>query len=324
MSIDFAARRRGIGGSDLAAILGLSPWATPVDVWMQKTGRAESTPTNARMHWGNTLEQAVAAEYARVTGYRIARAGRMLQHPTLPLVGHLDRVVSEDGTQPRVSRRNPPSRILEVKTSGSGDGWGEEGTDEIPPYYATQCIHYLGLSGAQVCDVAVLIRGSDFRRYIIERDEALIEQTQTFAAAWWERHVVADVAPAVQTVGDARALWPRSGGASVTASAEIAAACIELAKVKGDLKELDARESELTAQICATLGEAEILADEDGRMLASWKSDKDRTAVAWQKLAEALEPLVPAEVAAELRDQHTTTKPGGRRFLLKASSRKDA
>jgi putative phage-type endonuclease len=68
-----AARRTGIGGSDIAAILGLSPWRTPLDVYRDKVDGAEQPETEA-MRWGRLLEDVIAREYAVRAGVRIQRA----------------------------------------------------------------------------------------------------------------------------------------------------------------------------------------------------------------------------------------------------------
>lgn len=71
-------RRKGIGGSDVAAVLGLNPYRTPIDLWKDKTGRAEETPQSESAYWGSTLEEIVAKEFSARTGMKIQRLNQSL------------------------------------------------------------------------------------------------------------------------------------------------------------------------------------------------------------------------------------------------------
>lgn len=77
-----AARRSGIGGSDIAAICGLSPYQTPYDVWLDKLGQGEEVdPNSPGIYWGTVLEDVVAREYAQRTGAKVQRVNTMMRHP---------------------------------------------------------------------------------------------------------------------------------------------------------------------------------------------------------------------------------------------------
>jgi putative phage-type endonuclease len=144
-------RRSGIGGSDVAPMLGLSPWKTPFALWQDKTGRAvEVEPDEAqreRMHFGTVLEDVVAREHAARTGQRVQRVTSMLRHPDVPIaLANLDRAIVEDGSRARwdqaAGRVLGARGILECKTAhalaqNSAD-WGEPGTDQVPAYYWMQ------------------------------------------------------------------------------------------------------------------------------------------------------------------------------------------
>jgi len=105
-----AARFSGIGGSDAAAAIGINPYRTPVDVWMEKTGRSDrpDLSDNQAVHFGNVLEDIVAKEYQRRTGRKVANVNRTLyHHEDRCILAHIDRRVVGDR-----------SRILECKTAG--------------------------------------------------------------------------------------------------------------------------------------------------------------------------------------------------------------
>ena len=165
---DFHARRlTGLGGSDAPAALGISPWRTPYDLYLEKTGQGSAVIETEPMLWGTLLEPVIVGEYLRRTGRSFLAQEEMLRHPSYPwMIAHLDGAVY-DPLKPR---------ILEVKTARDGRGWGEPGSDEIPLHYLVQMHHYLVVSGAVVADLAVLIGGSDFRVYEIRADAAIAGQ----------------------------------------------------------------------------------------------------------------------------------------------------
>jgi putative phage-type endonuclease len=177
-------RRAGIGGSDVAALLGLSRWRTPLDVFLDKTGQAEPTPDNEPMLWGRLLEPLVIAEFSRRNGITVDGLTGVLEHPEHPWM-----LASLDGWAPDLRA------VVEAKTARTADGWGEPGSDEIPAYYQTQVAHYMAVTGAQMAFIPVLIGASDFRTYQVERDEDFIADLVEAERAFWHDHVLANVPP---------------------------------------------------------------------------------------------------------------------------------
>lgn len=183
-----ASRRLGIGGSDAAAIMGMSKYATPLTVWMEKTGRSEPEDISDKpaVYWGNVLEDVVAREYAkRHPELKVRRINAVMVSRERPYMrASVDRVVT-DGR----GRKG----ILEIKTAGlrrAGD-WAEG----IPDYYVPQPIHYLAVSGFEFYSVAVLIGGQDYREYTFERDQGDIDILVEAEEVFWKM-VEDDVMPA--------------------------------------------------------------------------------------------------------------------------------
>lgn len=88
------ARKSGIGGSDVAAVLGMSPWRSPMDVWLEKTGRSEPVEENDAMYWGKKLEALVADRYCEETGNEVRRVKSILRSREYPmLLGNIDRAI---------------------------------------------------------------------------------------------------------------------------------------------------------------------------------------------------------------------------------------
>src|SRR5690554_1892820 len=105
-------RTRGIGGSDIAAIAGVSPWATPLSVYLDKIGGAPEKEGTEAMGWGTILEDVVAREYARRhPEYTIRRVNAVLQHPEVRyFIGNIDR---------EIRRAGHPPMLLEIKTTSA-------------------------------------------------------------------------------------------------------------------------------------------------------------------------------------------------------------
>lgn len=316
-------RRKGIGGSDMAAILGLSPYKTPFAIWQDKTGRAidHTTPEQEeRMGWGNILEDVVARHYADKCGRRVQRINQQMQHKRWPvIIGNVDRVCVQQGTQARwdskTGRVLGADAVLEVKTASAfaardSDNWGEPGTDAVPQHYWMQVQHYLGITGLPVADLAVLFGGQQFRTYTIHADTALHDDMFAQAADWWERHVVADVPPDPTTEEEARLAWKTArAGATLVADYDTAQAVYRLQEVKRQIDELKTEEAELRDRICPVFQDAEILIWQ-GQKLATWKANKPSAKTDWKAVATAL------GADTNLIAQHTTTTEGARVLRL--------
>ena len=93
------SRQSGLGGSDIGAILSLSPYRTPVDVWSEKTGRANGQEETLQMRFGTYAEAFVAREYTAKTGNAVQRFTSMLRHATAPVLGNVDRLVIPRGAK---------------------------------------------------------------------------------------------------------------------------------------------------------------------------------------------------------------------------------
>lgn len=167
-------RRLGIGGSDASAILGLNPWKTPMDIWLEKTGEFldDEEPENEKMYWGNVLEDIVAREFMVRTGLKVRRRNAILKHPKHPfMLANVDRLI--------VGQKAG----LECKNIGhySAEHW-EVG---VPEYYQTQVQHYMAVTGLSVWYVAVLIGGQEFRHYKITRDNSFIRELIAVESEFW-------------------------------------------------------------------------------------------------------------------------------------------
>ncbi|WP_030344880.1 YqaJ viral recombinase family protein [Streptomyces sp. NRRL S-1022] len=161
-----AARAQGIGGSEIAAVLGLSPHESRFSLWHRKKGLIGPVEESPQMRWGKKHEPTICSEFTELHPEWIvhdsatyAVTGRTWQ------IGNPDRLLYKPGTA-------EPAALLEAKTAYDDEGWGEEGTDQIPVWYRAQCLWYLDVLRLTTCYVAVLIGLSDYREYVVTYDEA--------------------------------------------------------------------------------------------------------------------------------------------------------
>ncbi len=169
-------RRDVIGSSDIAKLVGLSPYGGELDLYLDKVGLlpARETP---QTRWGLKLEEAVATAYEEETGRELLPAkAQTYVHPEYPFAGASPDRFTIDY-----------ERIVELKTARNNEGWGSPGTDEVPPLYLVQTQWQILVTGIELADIAVLIAGSDFRIYSIPRSEEIIATLVPVAAAFWER-----------------------------------------------------------------------------------------------------------------------------------------
>ena len=312
---DFLARRKvGIGGSDISAIIGLSPWRTPRDIYLDKKGLADPQEETDAMYWGTTLEDIVAKEYSKRTGRKIERCNLMFKHPDYDfLVGNLDRVVyDESGKKPVVKGKLITTRILECKTASqySSSDWGESGIDEIPEYYKAQVQWYMGITGALICDVAVLIGNKDFRIYTVYRDEEVIEYLFQEGVKFWNDFIMTDTMPPAVSLEDVERLHAGTPKAKAYASDLIVEKVKEYKDIDEQIKALKTAQEPLKIAICECIGDAVELVGTDARKLASWSVAKPTAKTDWKAVAEELN--APADLIAK----HTTETLGSRRFTI--------
>lgn len=272
---DFAAERRtGIGGSDAPAVLAISAWATPYDIYRQKRGEVGPRAETPQMHWGKLLEPVILEEYCRLTGNALWKP-LLQRHPVHEfMIGHIDAGVV-GGPESRIGR------IVEAKCARIGAGWGPPGTDDVPLDYLVQCQHYLVVTGAEICDLVVLIGGSDFRCYEILRDDEIERELIRREYEFWCRVEVGDPPDPVD-LADALNRWRRvvsPGAVSATHAEKLAIEAwrsIEATRKRLDEAEEDAKQ--IIVEALRDRGDELIDDERGGRVLATFKMDRGRKA----------------------------------------------
>lgn len=162
------ARRHGLGGSEIAAVLGLSPWESRFSLWHRKLDLAAPQPDNDDMSWGRRVEHVIAEWWhEQHPDWRMRRTGTWASKARPWQIANPDRLVtSPDGAR----------EILEIKWARDSNGWGTPGTADIPVYYRAQVLWYLDVLGLDRARIAVSIGGGDLREYVVEYDPYDVEQ----------------------------------------------------------------------------------------------------------------------------------------------------
>lgn len=255
-------RRQGVGGSDVAAIMGLSRWKGAYSLWAEKTGLMVPGDISDRpaVEWGNRLEPLVAEKYRDVHPDRtVRRVNAVLRSIKRPWAqASLDYEV-----------RDPELGwgVLEIKTAGLRSS--REWEDGVPVFYQTQVAHYLSVTGRAFADVAVLIGGSDWREYRIMRDEDDIRAVDSAVDRFW-RMVEERTPPEVGwTYSDSRAVFELSGphGDGYRSMDERMVAEWREAKEAAD--EADKRLKEAANRLKAAIGDARGMEGDSGRVVWS-------------------------------------------------------
>lgn len=258
-------RRKSIGGSDAAGIVGLSKWASPFSVWAEKTGRTAEKEDTEAMRQGRDLESYVAKRWAEETGKRVYRVSAMLYNPQYPFAhADVDRMVMGENAG------------LECKTTFSLDLKQFNGV-EFPMQYYAQCVHYLAVTGADRWYLAVLAYGRGFFTFVLERNQAEIDALMAAEEAFWHQ-VEQDIPPAVDgsdaTTAALQEVYPVSQN---TTAALFGRDTVlqEYMRLKAEKKLLDGRLGEIENTLKADMGEAEN--GSCGLFSISWKSQTRQT-----------------------------------------------
>lgn len=158
-----ALRSNGLGGSEIAAVVGLSPWTSRFALWHRKRGTLGEQKANDGMRWGTLLEPVVCDVWASLHPDLDAQEAGTYRHAERTWqLANVDRLLFDDEFLPN------PVGLLEVKTAHQYDAheWGN-GPEDIPPYYRCQVLWYMDVLGVPEAHLAVLIGGSDYREYLI-------------------------------------------------------------------------------------------------------------------------------------------------------------
>lgn len=246
------ARRLGIGSSDAPAVLGVSPFASPLSVYTDKLGMTEDRDATEAMRWGTMLEPLIVAEFARETHRSARMAGQLLRSKSRPW-----QMATLDATQRRPDREG--TGLLEIKATGFRSGDWKEG---VPEHVFAQVQHQFAVTGFAWGSVCVLQNGCRMLWADVERDDTFIDGVLLPAETEFWRRVLAHE-PVAPDGSDAsrdalRALYPEDSGGTIALPGELIELDAERAELKERAKEIAARVEWIDQQIKAAIGEAQV------------------------------------------------------------------
>ena len=248
-----ALRRHGLGGSDAATVLGLNPYAGPMDLYLDKLGLAEDRDETEAMFWGHRLEPVVADRFADLMPFTVQALPQMLRSRAHPfMLANIDRVL----TDPAHPERGPG--ILECKAPGFRQNpfWSDE---TAPDPYLIQVQHYLAVTGFQWAYLAALIGGQRYVVLPVERDEAVITPLIAAEQAFWTRVTHRQPPPLDGSPASSRLLkqlHPRADGTTLMLGPEAVALAEAWDAAHAAEKAAAAAKSAAATQLQALLGDA--------------------------------------------------------------------
>ena len=279
-------RKTYMGSSDAAPACGVSPYATPLDVYLAKRGEPTEIDTFP-IRFGNHNESLVLDEFTRETGRQVSSCQEHFRHPEFTFIG-----ATVDGIS--------DGAVVEAKTTSVG-------FDTLPDHIEVQVQEQLACAGLQLAFVPVLMRGRDFKIFEVKADADLQEMILERMARLWLRVQEGDPPPAMSP-GDLKRLFPQDKGSEMVADQTLVEAAQKLREIKTNLASLADQKAVLETSIQGEMGEHAVLADSDGHVIATWKTTKASSRFD-AKVFKAAQPDVYAEFCKPVN--------GSRRFILK-------
>lgn len=267
-----AERRTYLGGPAIAAVVGVSPYQSPIDVYRFAVGLDDGHEQTDRMRLGLILEQAIADAYSEQTGRQVRRVG-LVRNKRLPFLGgHPDRlIVGEPG-------------LLEMKAAATMRGYGDA---DVPAHVRVQVTWYMGLTGRQWCDVA-LLSGMRLRPIRVDFDLELYEALVLAGVRFWHDHIEAGAEPEPDGSEAYRRhlseKFPHSLAEELVATPEQALLVDELHAAELARVAAETHEREMENRVRAAIGNADVLIAPGGRI--TWRQQAPSTR--WKEVAEAM------------------------------------
>jgi putative phage-type endonuclease len=308
-----ASRSGGIGGTDAAAILGLSPWKRPIDIYAGKVNPQDQPELDKEMlWWGSALEPVVRGRYAERFGVEVTAPAELA--PLFPnsrpwrdstlIVGTEDWMLgAPDGWIPSVKSG------LEIKCSSrKSDEWGPEGSDEVPACYLVQAAWYTAVCDARGWNFGVLFSGNTLAQYRIERDKDFERDMVAACRAFWFDNVLKKVEPAIdESESYGRYLarkFSLNTGAVISPTPEITRWAQEMKLADDAEKEAGERKQLANNHLRALVGDAQKCVTDLGTI--GWVRPEKKDVTDWAAVGKKVGPMHPGVVQSLTEPKQST------------------
>jgi putative phage-type endonuclease len=255
-------RKNHLGASDIPAIMGVDPFKTAYDVWLDKTGKLEPQAQTKVMLRGNLLETPILDWFHLVTGLAITRnQKRSAKSRGIPIASNCDAIVNASGDP------------VEAKSQGcySNETWGAEGTDEVPDRIILQAHAQMICTGAKMCHIPAYLAYREFALFIVNLNPELKDLLIQEAINFWEQHVEKDIPPQGNPSVGTVSRVIRTPNKTVTVDPDLILRYKACASTVTNAKKL---QNEAKAELLAALGDAECGDAGDGLTCTYFSSDR--------------------------------------------------
>lgn len=272
-------RQKYIGGSDIAAVLGVSPWKTRVDLYADKTQPRVEGPAKAVFKRGIRWESVVAemvTEALQAAGHTVEVVGtnqRYLDTQLLDargkpfLASEIDYEVRLDGAEEITN--------IELKTVHpfGAKKWGESGTDTLPVHYLAQVMHGLGVTRRRHAYLAALFGADELRVYPVDADDETLVGMRIQALSFWNNHVLAGVVPEPMTLEDLSKLFDKDNpdATPLLADEGLAEQVMRMRAINAEIKAREAESEALEFAIKRAMRDCTSLVMPNGKTAIDWK-----------------------------------------------------
>lgn len=289
-------RAKSIGASDSSAVLGINPWKSNVELWLEKTNPESllDQPDNLNMRLGRDMEPILRQLFTEETGLQVRQDNHIRYDDEYPFLS-----TNLDG---RIVGDKVP---IELKTTGMvWDGM-------IPDNYFCQLQHQMMVTNSPYIYFAVLVLSNFGKQFIVEkydRNERFIADMRAKMVNFWMNHVVTGDAPDPVSVKDARLLYKDTiEESTIEGSFDMITICEKIKDYNKDIKKIKSKADELRVSIMDTMKEDEIMSYK-GSTLSTWKKSKGKVKFDLNKFKKD---------HPELYEEYATQKDGNRMLIIK-------
>lgn len=265
-------RQRFLGGSDIASILGVSPYRSGLDCWLDKTD-PDTTPDsdNPATRRGKRMEPVIRQWASEDYGVQFEHVNRRFAHHEHAFMA------AEIDAESREGGEWINNEIKSVHPFMARE-WGEQDTDALPLWYLAQVQWGMGVTGRGLCRVYMAV-ADELRTYVVVRDEYLIREMQRQGAAFWREFVVPRVRPDAdpkhaRVFETLRRLFPGTSGETIVATPTQEALYTAWQHAQEQRALFEKLEDSAKAALLYGMGEAAQLAFADGQALKRAKRER--------------------------------------------------